>query len=103
MTSNSDFYGMFSFYKPANPSQKEWSWCGPYESRREALRMTKLVQKQWPRNFDDYLRGPVVVSDGLDNFLKKAASYGLTPIVECTDQQPEPDDLSGIEIDETEY
>jgi hypothetical protein len=81
-----EFYGMFSYVNGHGRSggdNTEWHWCGPFETRKEALATTKRIQKnRQSQNWYEYCDGQVKVCQGKDNFIKKAKAVGLNPKVD---------------------
>ena len=83
---NDEFYGMFSYINAhgrAGGNNTEWRWCGPYDTRAEALATTKRIQKNGKsRNWYEFCDGQVKVVKGKDLFVKKANAVGLSPKVD---------------------
>lgn len=81
-----EFYAMFSYingHGRRGGDNTEWHWCGPFDSRKEALASAKRIQKNGQsRNWYEYCDGQVKTFQGKKNFVKKANAVGLHPKVD---------------------
>ncbi len=77
--------GFFAIVKWENPYQgsDEFSWTGPYTTRKGASDAGKRIHNRGPRTFIDWVKSarPVTVVKGLEAFAAKANKVGLNPNV----------------------
>lgn len=61
-------------------SEKEYFWCGPFETRKEALEMGALKQNRGqPKTFYDWCKGRNRVFSSREHFVLNAKKIGMNP------------------------
>jgi hypothetical protein len=77
--------GFFAIVKWDNPycGSDEYSWTGPFTTRKGASEAGKRVYNRGPRTFIDWVKSarPVSVVKGVKAFVAKAKKVGLNPNV----------------------
>ena len=77
---NEEFYLLGFWYNAYGSGDKEYFWCGPFDTRKEALEMGALKQRRGqPKQFYDWSKGTNRVFSGRDNFVKQANKVGMNP------------------------
>lgn len=77
---NQDFYLLGYWVNPYQAKDREYFWCGPFESQQEALGVGKSKQKHGqPKRFRDWMAGVNKVFSSQETFVAAANKVGMKP------------------------
>lgn len=75
-----DFYLLGFWVNAYRPKDREYFWCGPFDSRKEALAVGKRKQENGqPKTFIDWVKGRNSVYSSKEGFIAAANKVGMNP------------------------
>ena len=80
-----EFYLLGYWSNPyARGITKEYFWCGPFDTRKEALDCGKRKQQHGqPKTFINWCKGNNRVFSSVDGFVAASKKVGMNPRIDC--------------------